>query len=354
MPIPNAYRKYRIVIFHICAWVVYIFMGTLNKIALHPKEPINVPDIIFTHLPSVYVFYGSGFIFFKFISKKQFLYLTLAAVVFFASYVGIIYINSYYVAPLLNNGATNPHVPMGIFLIQCLWIFFVYTYFSFGYYLAMQAIRKEKQLRLIEREKLQAEQGKLEAEYAFLRTQINPHFLHNILNFFYAKSLECSKELSDGILTLSEIMRYSLSGGEDQRGTVLLSKEVEHLQKVIKINQLRFSNRIQVNFVINGDIESIRIIPLVLITLTENAFKHGDLTNAEYPITIKVDVDNDTKELRFLIFNKKRKGPKEIGHGIGLENVRKRLHRAYEDNFKLNIKDEADFYTAELIKYSTT
>ncbi len=76
----------------------------------------------------------------------------------------------------------------------------------------------------------------------FLKAQINPHFLHNTLNFLYAKSLPYSSELSEGILTLSEIMRYSLEKEEDRGGKVLLTKEIEHVNNVIKIQQLRFDH----------------------------------------------------------------------------------------------------------------
>ena len=99
-----------------------------------------------------------------------------------------------------------------------------------------------------------AVQERLQTEHAYLRAQISPHFLHNVLNFFYAKSLPYSPELSDGILTLSSVMRYALQNEEDSNGMVLLDKEVEHLQNIIKINQLRFSNKLQIQFTVTGNL----------------------------------------------------------------------------------------------------
>ncbi|WP_431214030.1 histidine kinase [Puia sp. P3] len=74
-------------------------------------------------------------------------------------------------------------------LVASLWVFFNYSAFSFGYYFAFQSIRRQKELRIAEKKSMQAQQETLMAEYSFLRSQINPHFLHNTLNFFYAKSL---------------------------------------------------------------------------------------------------------------------------------------------------------------------
>ncbi|GAA0555617.1 hypothetical protein GCM10009415_42010 [Chitinophaga japonensis] len=327
---------------------MYIAFGTLNKIFVNDQASVNLGDILLTQLPGIYVFYGSIFLYMKLLSAERYVLLFVMEVLLFISYLLLFALIGDVIFPLLLPDVEVPPFDLGGFVISGLWAFIRYSFFAFGYYFAQRLITKEKELRVIERKKLQAEQGKLEAEYAFLRAQINPHFLHNTLNFFYAKSLGCSKELSEGILTLCEIMRYSLNSGEDESGTVLLTQEVEHLQNVVKINQLRFSNRLQVDFEVTGHFETLRIIPLVLITLVENAFKHGELTNQQYPLTIKLAVDEHNRQIHFTTYNRKKKGPKELSHGIGMDNIRKRLHAVYRDNYQLHIKDEEDAYTAAL------
>ena len=205
---------------------------------------------------------------------------------------------------------------------------------------------EKKQRKILEEQKMQLEVEKSQANFNFLKAQINPHFLHNTLNFLYAKSLPYSPELSEGILTLSDIMRYALSEGNTRDGRALLKDESEHVRNVIKINQLRFSNNLHVQFDVEGVINGATIIPFVLITLVENAFKHGDLKSTDYPIVIKVKVDEH--RLRFFCRNRKKAGPKELSTGIGLDNIKKRLDLAYGKNYLLNIKDEAEFYTTEL------
>jgi two-component system LytT family sensor kinase len=204
---------------------------------------------------------------------------------------------------------------------------------------------EKKQRKVLEEQKMQLEVEKSQANLNFLKAQINPHFLHNTLNFLYAKSLPYSSELSEGILTLSDIMRYAL-GPAAKDGKVPLKDEIEHVRNVIKINQLRFSNNLNVKFDVNGVMNGTTTIPFMLITIVENAFKHGDLKSAEHPIQIKLDVEN--KDMHFFCRNKKRPGPKEISTGIGLDNIKKQLDLTYGRNYSLDVKDDNEFYTTEL------
>jgi sensor histidine kinase YesM len=202
--------------------------------------------------------------------------------------------------------------------------------------------------KILEQRTFQLEKEKMQADYLFLKAQINPHFLHNTLNFLYSRSLPYSPELSEGILTLSEIMRYALDKTEDEDGKVPLSKEIEHVRHFLKIQQLRFGNSLQVVFKVRGNPESHRILPFVLITLTENAFKHGDLKNADHPVRLELDISEDGR-LHLFCSNKKKSGPKELSTGIGLDNTRKRLELAYGENYSLYIKDQRDLFTVDLI-----
>lgn len=205
---------------------------------------------------------------------------------------------------------------------------------------------EKKQRKVLEEQKMQLEVEKSQANFNFLKAQINPHFLHNTLNFLYAKSLPYSTELSEGILTLSDIMRYALSPSATKDGKVQLKEEIEHVRNVIKINQLRFSNNLNVQFDVNGVVNGATIIPFILITLVENAFKHGDLKSPQYPIDIKLDVDS--RGVNFYCRNKKKMGAKELSTGIGLDNIKKQLDLTYGKGYALNVKDEAEFYTTEL------
>ena len=103
----------------------------------------------------------------------------------------------------------------------------------------------------------------------------------------------------------------------------------------------------KVNFEVTGNVEGTVIIPFVLITIVENAFKHGDLKNQEYSIDIRLNVRG--RQLVFYCRNKKKTGPKQLSTGIGLENIKKRLELAYGDKYRYNVKEDFDFYSTELI-----
>lgn len=203
----------------------------------------------------------------------------------------------------------------------------------------------QKQRRILERQKMELEVQHSLANLNFLKAQINPHFLHNTLNFFYAKALPVSAELSEGILCLADIMRYALNE-TGANGKTLLDDEIAHLSNLIKINQFRFNNQLNVHFEVTGNTTGSQIVPFVLITLAENAFKHGDLKNEAYPITIRVVVEEGS--LYFFCHNKKRPGSKDKTTGIGLQNILKRLEIMYGNTYSYAVKDEPDFYTVEL------
>jgi len=95
-----------------------------------------------------------------------------------------------------------------------------------------------------------------------------------------------------------------------------------------------------------GNPEGKMIIPFVLITIVENSFKHGDLKNPDYPISIRVQVEGD--KLYFYCGNSKKRGPKQLGTGIGIANIKKRLELAYGDQFEFTVRDEPGFYSTEL------
>ncbi len=226
--------------------------------------------------------------------------------------------------------------------------FFMY---ALAYVLAVNISKKETQINLLQHENKKMEAEKMEKELknirlqnAFLRSQINPHFLYNTLNFFYARSLTHSDELAEGILTLSEIMRYSLQSGEEQlRDEVPLNNEINHIQNMIKLNRLRYKDNLFISFNTEGNTNNISIVPLTMITVIENVFKHGETNNPAYPATIQITVHDENLEL--YCHNKKKGGIKEPGTGIGLDNTRQRLRQVYGEHFSLKTKDDELFFT---------
>lgn len=292
---------------------------------------------------TIFYYYSLNYYHRLMMEKKSTAYFTrytlLMLVLVFCYFTAINYI---FEQKTLLNGKTSLGILLFSFSIST--VFFTGSTLLLAY---LNHLRDErKQHKILQAQKMQLEVDKSHANFKFLKSQINPHFLHNTLNFLYAKSLPYSAELSEGILTLSDIMRYALNEATGSDDKALLRDEIEHVRNVIKINQLRFSNNLHVNFEVNGVVNGVEIIPFLLITVVENAFKHGDLQRVENPIEIKLNIEHN--HLYFYCRNRKKTGPKEISTGLGLDNIRNRLDFAYGSNYKLLIKDETDFYTTEL------
>ncbi len=223
---------------------------------------------------------------------------------------------------------------------------FIYGYDrrAIRYQQELHALAENRQKELLKQKALEKEV--VDAQLQSLKYQINPHFLFNSLNFLYSQALPLSDELARATMLLSKMMRYGLQENNEE-ARVALSGEIEHIHNFISFNQLRFSNQLQVQFQIDGAVAVRRIMPLLLITFVENAFKYGELHQAEFPLEIRLKVGSE--KLWFFVKNKKRNGPREDSTGIGLDNIRKRLLLGYPARHTLSITEDELFYTTELI-----
>lgn len=185
---------------------------------------------------------------------------------------------------------------------------------------------------------------------AFLKAQINPHFLFNVLNSFYAKALKNNvPELADGIAKLAELMRYMVY--ETNENSVALEKEIHHLKKFIQVYQLRIAedDDVFINFAIKGDIENVKISPMILIPFVENAIKHGIDTKVKSIIDISLEVTQN--KLSYKVTNTMHQavfGLKDGASGFGLDNLKKRLSILYPKAHKLETKVEKGYFISLL------
>lgn len=186
---------------------------------------------------------------------------------------------------------------------------------------------------------------KRDMELQFLKSQLNPHFLFNSLNNIYSLAYQKSDKTADAILKLSEIMRYMIYESNDS--WVSLSKEIDYVQSYIELQKLRFKDGAAVELTLNGEIDDQRVVPLILISFVENAFKHGVANDPSDPIRINIIANQ--KILHFSVTNKKNQYNKDVMGGVGLNNVERRLQLLYPERYKLNIVNSATHYTTELM-----
>jgi len=273
-------------------------------------------------------------------NKKSYVVLFLLIIAELALYLGLKFLLLNFLFAV-NVYVSRPITNTRFFLVESIWRAVYFIGLSTGYWFALSTIKNRNKIADLEninlRNELQnqvLEKTLLATENAYLKSQINPHFLLNTLNFLYNSVSKFSEKIAGSVMLLSDIMRYALTNaGED--GQVMLESEIENISNFIQLNQARFSQQLYVDMQIEGDPEGLRIIPLVLITLTENVFKYADLLNSQYPAKIMIYIEGHS--LTFVTQNRKRKSVNYTRHGIGIENVKSRLAMHYK--YDLTIED---------------
>ncbi|HEV3222018.1 MAG TPA: histidine kinase [Puia sp.] len=200
-------------------------------------------------------------------------------------------------------------------------------------------VRDEK----LERER-KAEQ--LESELKFLRSQISPHFLFNMMTNMVSLARQKSELLEPSLIQLSDLLRYMLY--ESDKDKFLLSQEIIYLKSYVELQQLRFGEGLDLSMEIKKEEPDCYIEPMLLVPFVENAFKHGIGMVPNPYIRIKLAMQHG--KLQFSISNNynSSNSSKDNGSGIGLLNVKNRLNLLYPRKYDLSIQDDGSVYKVNL------
>ncbi len=190
---------------------------------------------------------------------------------------------------------------------------------------------------------------KATAELNFLKAQIHPHFLFNTLNNLYSLTLDKSDKAPDVVAKLSEMLDYMLyqcSGDQ-----VLVNKEVALLEHYIDLEKLRYGDRLNLSFDYNIKDPQATIAPLILLSIVENAFKHGVSGTIQHAIIqISLRVKNDS--IHFRVYNTKPSvelnGEKSYKEGVGMKNILRQLELIYPKQYQWDIKEQDESYEVNL------
>lgn len=201
------------------------------------------------------------------------------------------------------------------------------------------ALRTNDRWRETEREKIQT-------ELSYLKAQINPHFLFNTLNSIYSLAIIESPPTADAIAQLSSFLRYVIQDSQQDR--VSLAKELDYIGQYIALQKLRLGDTATIEFTVYGLANGKQIVPLLLISFIENAFKYG--VSPEEPSTIQIRITLHDNELLCHVFNKKVRvfQPTAVASGIGRANTQARLQLLYPNRHRLVIQDNAAQFTVDL------
>lgn len=215
-------------------------------------------------------------------------------------------------------------------------LFYVILHVGFGcvFFFIEYSLFKEQQAKalLIENKK---------TELAYLRSQMNPHFLFNTLNNIYSLVYQKSDKALPALEKLTAMLRYSLYEGEDN---IPLEKEIRSIENFILLEEMRYNYPLNIDFKMDENIANIKIPPFLLLPFVENAFKHGDMKS---PLKIHLNLSNN--QLQFNVQNRIKTKQKDNVGGIGLENIKKRLALIYADNYELIINEKDKIFEISLL-----
>lgn len=208
-------------------------------------------------------------------------------------------------------------------------------------YFMYQLMKRNKS---IEQEKLKTESIARLTELELLKTQLNPHFLFNALNTIKALVTIDPEKSKDAIVKLSELLRFTLHYGGHE--TISFHEELEQVKKYLSLEKIRFGNRLTIEYDIDENCFPKLIPPALILTLAENAIKHG------------ISKQAGSGTVRISAFLKERKALIEVANsgklvtcsetGIGLKHVRRRMERAYGRYGQFSITEKANFVVASI------
>ena len=229
-------------------------------------------------------------------------------------------------------------------LMRMIFQLLFYAAIGTSYRLISDRMKEDEQVK-------EQENERLKSELSFLRSQISPHFMFNVLNSVVSLSRRKPEMVEPVVVKLSELMRYMIYETNDS--IVPISKELAYLESYIDLQKIRFGDDIQIDFKHELGPKSSQIEPMLLIPFVENAFKHG-VGFIENP-TIEIELKDSATELYFKVANKKGASINEIkdeSSGIGLANVKRRLELLYPTNHRLEVLDSgSDFIISLTIQH---
>lgn len=334
-------KKWFIVLAHAAAWILLFALPYLLRPEYNSEQPrqhssrgSNSYFSLIMNLSWVTLFYFNAlFLIPRLVYKKKYWIYGFVLFIIFCWLIAQTRILFH-----LFNTASNYNIRQHLLIT-----FFIFL-FILASSTAYQMIRDRMKSERIAKDK---ENEHLKTELSFLRSQVSPHFMFNVLNNMVALARKKSDLLEPSLIKLSSLLRYMLYETDEEK--VLLEKEIEYLQSYIDLQVQRFGSKVKVNVCMNEYDKSYFIEPMLLIPFVENAFKHGTglIQNAE--INIELKARNNL--LQFMVVNQFDSSAQEIKDktsGIGLQNVRRRLNLLYENRHKLLINDKDNKYIVSL------
>ena len=318
------------VLFHACVWSVLLLCVWVwrpmqqPEVVWHPQ--ITGWYILLASFPFITVYYLNAYwlVPVYFTRKNKLLYFLLAALAWLTTVV---------IAQFIGNIMSPP--PPGFHMMTLR-----RSFPGLVILMASAAVGISRENARLERSTTEKENEHLRTELSFLRTQVNPHFMLNVLNSMALLARKKSDLLEPVLMELARLMNYMLYDAANER--ISLEDEIGYLRAYIDLQMLRFGSDVKVKFNVPENLNGSCLEPMLLIPLVENAFKHGIGLIGDPVIFIDV-VTIGHQTLKLTVKNKYnprvRNEAAARPSGIGLANLTKRLELIYPGRFGLEKTD---------------
>jgi len=332
---------------HIYSWIIFI-SAEIIIIGLASGE-YGKPGNYFSHyLLNIFLFYMCGEVIYPKVFKKGLNWIwrfPLGTTLIFLVYLWVSFLLDLQITLHTSWNNIDDIFMDRQFFFRVLWRALQFMGFA-GLYYVFKEYQKEVKSKELANEKIYSQTLKNknmeiqlnQAQNSYLKAQINPHLLFNTLNFLYQDLFQTAPKSAEIVMALADVMRYSVNS--EFENTIPLAKEIEQAENLIKLHLSRFGGDRQLQFVFDEEVNSVKFIPLVIITLIENIFKHGKLTDPSSPAKVIITYRDDILKIKTENLIDKAQNIPSLNQG--LENTRGRLNFAYGEHATLNYGVEGD------------
>ncbi|PLX23430.1 MAG: hypothetical protein C0599_04520 [Salinivirgaceae bacterium] len=324
---------------HILFWI-FVFAGFMFLYGYRNENYLVklILQLRFGVVEILYVYFVIYFLIPRFLLQKRtvlfFIYFTLSftTTILFEQYLMMIWGNTKITLQIIPDSFSSPS-----FYWLALENLFVIVLAS--------AIKLVKQWYQNQREKDELKRKNLETELQLLKSQINPHFLFNTLNNINSLIFIDQQKTYETVIKLSELLRYMIYDTKAEK--VLLKDEISVITNYVELQRIRIKKTDFIELEINGNLNSIRVAPMLFIPFVENVFKHGKKDASEAPGII-IRLEKKDNKLLFTTRNYIKEKQHTENGGIGIENAKRRLHLIYPDLHELEILNQDGVFSVKL------
>jgi two-component system LytT family sensor kinase len=322
---------------HVLCWSIFVLYETVFMSLVYDYK-LNVANALLHYVAFIALFYSAANLAIPWSVKFKmhaFWRVPFVLAILIASYILLNFITDIFV---IRSGIVVRKEMISLDLTYCLRVLYRGVFvlgFAVAYFSAKHFLREKQKTSEMEKQHLKSQireermqRNLAKAQNDYLKAQINPHFLFNTLDYVYHNISIQNPDAADALITLSEMMRYAIAS--DGAGEfIVLGEELEQVEKLIYLYQLRKNNALNIVIDFSDEVRNLPFIPLVVLTLVENIFKHGNVADKIVPTLVRVIQDKGL--LKIETRNAININPQDSGTHSGLSNIQNRLRFAYGD-----------------------